>query len=89
MVTPPYRPYYAAFPSRPPVVRVVWVVCGFQVPLPVVWWWVLGLGFAPPRPLWCGWWGLGFRVEGQQLGAQTETVTNLGACCRIAHITKP
>ena len=26
MVTPPYGPYYAAFPPRPPVVRVVWVV---------------------------------------------------------------
>ena len=63
----------------------------------MVWWWVLGLGFAPPRPLWCGWWGLGFRcidmkgfrVEGQQLGAaQTETVANPGECRHFGHATK-
>ena len=60
-------------------------------------WWLLGLGFAPPRPLWCGWWGLGFRcidmngfrVECQQLGtARTETVARPGECRRIGHATK-
>ena len=30
----------------------------------------------------------GFRVEGQQLGAQTETVANLGECCHFGHATK-
>ena len=60
-------------------------------------WWLLGLGFAPPRPLWCGWWGLGFRcidmngfrVECQQLGtARTESVARPGECRRIGHATK-
>ena len=30
----------------------------------------------------------GFRVEGQQLGVQTETVANLGECCHFGHATK-
>ena len=61
-------------------------------------WWVLGLGFAPAPPLWCGWWGClgfrcidlnGFRVEGQQLGAaQTETVAQPGECRHFEHATK-
>ena len=59
---------------------------------------VVGLGFAPAPPLWCGWWGClgfrcidikGFRVEGQQLGAaQTETVARPGECRHFGHATK-
>ena len=55
-------------------------------------WWVLGLGFAPPRPRWCGWWGLGsrcidmngFRVEGQQSAAGRSADRNRGPSRRVS-----
>ena len=86
------------------------VGCGFQVwcltafpprcGVPVVWWWVLGLGFrvCTRTPLWCGWSGCGrvymyryemVRVDGQQLGAaQTQTMPHPGECRHFAHATK-
>ena len=68
MVTPPYGPYYAAFP--PCGVGgvgggVVYVGCLTPAHPPVLWWWVLGLRPPSSPPLQCGvvWWVVGFRFS--------------------------
>ena len=57
-------------------------------PVPVVWWWVLGVGFRVcTRTLWCEM--KGFKVEGQHVGAaQTKTVAHPGECRHFGHATK-